>query len=221
MKLTIVYDNETRRPDLTADWGFACVIQTPHNPTILFDTGAKEDILLNNMSALNISPQDIDIVVVSHDHWDHNGGFKHIAEINKQARIYLPPSFKDKTPPHRTTIAEKPMEICSGVFTTGELGGIEQSLAVATARGLIVVVGCSHPGVGLILDSAAAAGRVYGIVGGFHGFDDFPRLKGLTLIAACHCTRHIEDIARLYPHAFMPCGVGTVLEIEPTEGQLK
>ncbi len=33
------------------------------------------------------------------------------------------------------------------IFSTGELKGIEQALAVRTAKGIVVIAGCSHPGV--------------------------------------------------------------------------
>jgi 7,8-dihydropterin-6-yl-methyl-4-(beta-D-ribofuranosyl)aminobenzene 5'-phosphate synthase len=45
----------------------------------------------------------------------------------------------------------------------------EVSLAIRTARGLAVVVGCSHPGVENILTQAAAIEpRLYTVTGGFH-----------------------------------------------------
>jgi metal-dependent hydrolase (beta-lactamase superfamily II) len=37
--------------------------------TLLFDTGARGDILLGNMERLGI-----DAVLISHGHWDHIGG---------------------------------------------------------------------------------------------------------------------------------------------------
>ena len=67
MKITIVYDNVVSRPDLAADWGFACLVETEGH-TLLFDTGAKGTILLGNMEKLNIDPSIIDAVFISHNH---------------------------------------------------------------------------------------------------------------------------------------------------------
>ena len=57
MKITIIYDNETCREDLKADWGFACLVEV-YGKNILFDTGAKGDILLENMKILGLGGND-------------------------------------------------------------------------------------------------------------------------------------------------------------------
>ena len=44
-------------------------------PSILFDTGGDSATLLHNMKELNIDPKDLGIVVISHAHGDHTGGF--------------------------------------------------------------------------------------------------------------------------------------------------
>ena len=66
------------------------------------------------------------------------------------------------------TITE-PTKIHGNVFSTGELEGIEQSMAVKTGKGLVLIVGCSHPYMGHILDAARKFGKIYGIIGGMHG----------------------------------------------------
>ena len=107
----------------------------------------------------------------------------------------------------------QPLQISEGVFSTGDLKGIEQSLAVKTAGGVLVVTGCSHPGVGPILEAAAGQGAVCGIVGGLHGFRDFSQMEGLALICPCHCTQYKEDLARRFPRQHVRCGAGLRLEV--------
>ena len=65
MKITIVYDNEIYKKGigLKSDWGFACLIETKYD-TILFDTGAKGGILINNMKKLHIDPSIIKKIVI-------------------------------------------------------------------------------------------------------------------------------------------------------------
>ncbi len=213
MKLTIVYDNETKKPELAADWGFSCLIEAEDTPQILFDTGASGSILLHNMKKLNIDPGAIGIVVISHPHGDHFGGLENIIEANKDAELYLPQSFPIGTLARKLTKVKEPVQICPNVFSTGELGGIEQSLVINTDKGLLVVVGCSHPGVGNILDAASRFGKVYGIVGGFHGFRDFDRLNPLSLICPCHCTQYKIEIKRLFGDRCLDCGAGMVIEL--------
>ena len=213
MKLTIVYDNEVQKPGLIADWGFSCLIEAPDTPKILFDTGDDSSILLHNMKKLNIEPKDIGIVVISHPHHDHTGGLKDIVAANRDAELYLPQSFQGKISAKRITIIKEPFEISPGIFTTGELKGTEQSLAINTDKGLLLVVGCSHPGVGNILDAAARFGQVYGIVGGLHGFRQFDKLNPLSLICPCHCTQYKSKIKHLFPDRCLPCGAGLILEL--------
>jgi 7,8-dihydropterin-6-yl-methyl-4-(beta-D-ribofuranosyl)aminobenzene 5'-phosphate synthase len=52
MKITIVYDNVVWEPALTSDWGFACLVEAA-GQTLLFDSGARGDILLGNMESLS------------------------------------------------------------------------------------------------------------------------------------------------------------------------
>jgi 7,8-dihydropterin-6-yl-methyl-4-(beta-D-ribofuranosyl)aminobenzene 5'-phosphate synthase len=213
MRITIVYDNEIKKPGLIADHGFSCLIEAPDTPRILFDTGASGPILLNNMKELKIDPSRIDMVVISHPHWDHFGGLEDIIKANQDVEIYLPQSFGGGISARRITTIKQPSEIRPGIFTTGELGGVEQSLVIDSDKGLVVVVGCAHSGVGNILDTAARFGKVYGIVGGVHGFHDFDRLNPLSLICPCHCTQYKSEIKRLFPDRCLDCGAGLALEI--------
>lgn len=213
VRITIVYDNEIREQGLKADWGFSCLIESHDIPPILFDTGASGPILLHNMKRLGLNPDRIRIVVISHAHLDHAGGLSSILEANKEAQIYIPASFGSVIPGRKTTRVRESLQICEKVFTTGELKGMEQSLVVDTDSGILAVAGCSHPGVGEIIDAASRYGRVNGIIGGLHGFHDFERLKGLSLICPCHCTQYKSEIKRLFPKHYVQCGAGLVLDL--------
>ncbi len=213
MKLTVVYDNKAKKPELIADHGFSCLIEVQDTPKILFDTGASGSTLLHNMRELKIDPSGIGIVVISHSHGDHFGGLKDIMEANKDVELYLPQSFRGGISDKRITKIKEPFEIRRGIFTTGELEGVEQSLVIDTDKGLVVVVGCSHPGVGKVLDAGARFGKIYGIVGGLHGFHDFDRLNPLSLICPCHCTQYKSAIKRLFQDRCLDCGAGLVLEL--------
>jgi len=212
VKVTIVYDNEVKSGELKAGWGFSSLIETVNAPPILFDTGADSPTLLHNMEELGIDTKGIGIIVISHAHGDHTGGLRGILEVNKEAEIYVPASFWGTIPGRKVTTVTEPLQVSEGVFSTGELKGIEQSLAIKTDKGILVVVGCSHPGVGEIIDAASRFGKVYGVIGGFHGFRDFSRLSGLSLIGPCHCTQYKSEILELFPQQCVRCGAGLVLE---------
>lgn len=212
MKITIIYDNESCKENLKSDWGFSCLAEMENIPGILFDTGASGSILLSNMKELNIEPNSIPKVFISHNHWDHVGGLSDFLKVNKSAKIYVPGSYKYSGTKEVIGI-KKPLEIQTNVFSTGELKGIEQSMAVKTEKGIAVIAGCSHPGVGNILKAASKFGKVYALIGGLHGFNEFELLKELELICPCHCTQYKSEIKELYPDKCIDGGAGKVISL--------
>ena len=213
MKITIVYDNCLSKPGLRTGWGFSSLIEVEDEPPLLFDTGADGATLLYNMHQLGIAPSCIGAIVISHAHGDHTGGLSAILEMNRDAKIYVPASTVTRIPERKFVLVSQPVQISRAVSSTGELQGIEQSLAINTTKGIVVVAGCSHPGVGAILEAASCHGKVCGIIGGLHGFHDFSRLEGLSLICPCHCTQHKSELRHLFPEQYVACGAGLQLEL--------
>lgn len=213
MKVTLVYDNTAYRKDLIPDWGFSCYLEIENTPRILFDTGARGTILLHNIEKLGIDPEEIDIIVVSHAHWDHTGGLKKLLKVNRSASLYLPASFQMSLPDRKVVEVNNAIKITGNVFSTGELKGVEQALLVKTDTGLVVIAGCSHPGVGRILEAASSFGKVSTLIGGLHGFREFDLLKDLHSVCACHCTQYQSEIKKLYPDKWLDGGVGKVIDI--------
>jgi 7,8-dihydropterin-6-yl-methyl-4-(beta-D-ribofuranosyl)aminobenzene 5'-phosphate synthase len=218
MKVTIVYDNEAKEP-LRKGWGFSCFIETGDRK-ILFDTGWDGCALRHNLSTLNIPVEDIDILVLSHQHWDHIGGLPLILNNNRDLEVFVPASFSEKLKneisAHSTLheITEK-CRICNNVFSTGELGDgpKEQSLMLKTETGIYVITGCAHPGLESIMGTAASEGEVCGIIGGLHDSKEYDLLEGLKLIGAGHCTSSIDTIRARFPDTFVPISAGSVFKI--------
>ncbi|MFW6126635.1 MAG: MBL fold metallo-hydrolase [Thermodesulfobacteriota bacterium] len=213
MKITIIYDNEAWAPDLKPDWGFACLVEPGNGERLLFDTGAKGAILLENMGKLGIDPRTIPMIFISHSHWDHLGGLPAVLEQNPQATVYLPASCPKPEKAGQVVGIQGSQRLTSHLMSTGELNNIEQSLVVDTGHGLAVVSGCGHPGVGAILEAAASFGRVTALIGGLHGFQEYDLLRDLSLVCPCHCTQHIAEIKQRYPDTFVPGGAGKILEM--------
>jgi 7,8-dihydropterin-6-yl-methyl-4-(beta-D-ribofuranosyl)aminobenzene 5'-phosphate synthase len=213
MRITIVYDNKAKKPGLRSGWGFSAYIEGQDVPPLLFDTGADSPTLLHNMKELNMDPRSIGTIVISHDHGDHTGGLSEILRINGSAQLFLPSSFVGVLPGGNVTMVKGAIEICANIFSTGELEGIEQSLAIKTHKGIFVVTGCAHPAMRNILNAASKFGKVYGIAGGFHGFHDFELFESLSPIYPCHCTQYKTQILHLFPGKASECGAGLVIQL--------
>jgi 7,8-dihydropterin-6-yl-methyl-4-(beta-D-ribofuranosyl)aminobenzene 5'-phosphate synthase len=200
VKITIIYDNEVFQSGLRSDWGFSCLVEIEERK-ILFDTGADGEMLVHNMDKLKINPSNIDTVFLSHNHWDHTGGLHKLLEKNRDMKIYRP------------EFSAEPKEFLPNLITTGMLANMEQSLIIKTSKGLVVIGGCSHPGLENILEVARNLGKVYAVLGGFHGFNKFDALEGISLILPCHCTQYKQEILNLYPKTSASCGAGKIIEI--------
>jgi 7,8-dihydropterin-6-yl-methyl-4-(beta-D-ribofuranosyl)aminobenzene 5'-phosphate synthase len=219
---------------MQADWGFACLVEGIEQ-TILFDTGTKSDVLLHNAQALGKNLAQLDVLVLSHDHRDHTGALNAVLERNPGIDVYLPVSFPAAYDPtilnHNARVirVNDAIEIFKGVGLTGEMGNRirEQSLILETEQGLVIITGCSHPGIVKILERSTELYEqdIYLVLGGFHllrhtdeqVLQIISRFKELDVqkVGAAHCTgeRAIELFQQAYGDKFVPIGVGTVVQI--------
>ncbi|MDD3050858.1 MAG: MBL fold metallo-hydrolase [Candidatus Cloacimonetes bacterium] len=212
MRITIIYDNTSVNDKIIADWGFSCLVETGEK-RILFDTGGNGEILMKNMKTLGIDPLSIEDVVISHPDFDHIGGLSHFLNSNNTAILHNPVSFRGVKYSNVVKFYSKPTEIYPGIFLTGELDSREQSLAVKTKDGLVLIVGCGHPGISKIMRTIEIFGSVYAIVGGLHGFDDYNELCDLKKICPTHCTVHKAEIKSLFPKQYLEGGAGKQIEL--------
>ncbi len=234
LSIAVVYDNYQYSAGLRTEWGFACVVRGAEK-TILFDTGGDGDILLANMEKMGISPAEIDLVVLSHIHGDHVGGLDAFIEKNPNVTVYIPNSFPAdfgqdaERRGAKMVRVQQSQQICDSVYSTGELGTSikEQSLAVYTTKGLIVITGCAHPGIVQIVEKAKGIVNddVLLVMGGFHLgnastatleniVSDFREL-GVLHVGPCHCsgdtTRSL--FAEEYGERYIDVGVGRVISL--------
>ncbi len=227
--LTVVFDNNPYDPRLQTGWGFAAWLEYG-GQTVLFDTGADGAVLLNNMAALGLDAQAIDIVVLSHSHGDHTGGLASLLAVTPRLTVYLPEAFsarfKEQVRAAGATVVEVngPLEILPGLWSTGQMGTglVEQALVARTGKGLVVVTGCAHPGVDDMVARAQQIGHgeIALVVGGFHlGGASRGRINeimaefrhlGVQQVAPCHCTgdEAREFFRQAYGEDYYACGIG-------------
>ena len=110
--------------------------------SILMDTGQSSDMLLNNMKILEIDLEKLDVIFLSHGHYDHTGG---LLGIYKKIKRNIPiiahpdvfkPKFKITTHlkyigcPFRFTqhelntnvlLTRNPVPIADGIIASGEI----------------------------------------------------------------------------------------------------
>jgi len=159
ISILVVFDNYPYLYKLQTSCGFSCVVRGAKQ-TILFDTGGSGNILIGNLWKLRIDPITIDLVFLSHDHYDHTGGLEALLAINPKIAVCLPQSFpqvfKSKVQALGAKVVEVdgPTEFGNGVFSTGELGTsiVEQSLVLRTDKGIILITGCAHPGIVSVIE---------------------------------------------------------------------
>lgn len=88
MKISILVEN-TAGTTFKAEHGLSYLIEHK-NKTILFDTG-HSDLFIENATKLGYNLQnDVDLVVLSHGHWDHGNGLKY---FNNKPLLLHPKSF--------------------------------------------------------------------------------------------------------------------------------
>ncbi len=87
--ITNLYDAFSKDTALTKDFGFSCITKY-HGKTILFDAGSNADIFKKNTTQLGIDLSKVDIVVVSHGHFDHLNGIDYLLHVNPNVKIYFP-----------------------------------------------------------------------------------------------------------------------------------
>jgi 7,8-dihydropterin-6-yl-methyl-4-(beta-D-ribofuranosyl)aminobenzene 5'-phosphate synthase len=234
LRLTILFNNVPYDERLTTKLGFSCVVHGTER-TILFDTGGKGNVLLSNMEKLKVSPQEVGLVVLSHVHRDHTGGLKSFLKKNRHITVYLPRSFPNKfkddikTKGAKVVSVDEPVEICKGVYSSGEMDNRirEQCLILKTREGLVIITGCAHPGIVPMVKHAQEwlKDEIYVVIGGFHLREHSERevkeiiaeLRqiGVKKIAPSHCTG--EAAIRLFKEAwgqdFLDSGCGAVITI--------
>jgi 7,8-dihydropterin-6-yl-methyl-4-(beta-D-ribofuranosyl)aminobenzene 5'-phosphate synthase len=77
-------------PGLVAEHGFAALITTRRGTethTLLFDTGVSPNGLADNMERLGLTASDIEVLVLSHNHFDHAGGLLGLARLRRRAGL--------------------------------------------------------------------------------------------------------------------------------------
>lgn len=221
-QLTILFDNRVLENNLLSGHGFSCLIEVS-NKKMLFDIGSDISKLFYNMGTLGIDPRSIDVIVISHNHWDHVAGLSAFLSLNPDVKIYLP------------TYVPKPIEIIPRVWSTGSIEAVykdkkllEQALLIDSPDGVVIVTGCSHPGLEIFIEISKNIfknKKVKALIGGWHLIDKKSsevleilnklRMLNADLYIPCHCIsdKSMKMAKKVLGNKFVYCGAGLRLNV--------
>jgi 7,8-dihydropterin-6-yl-methyl-4-(beta-D-ribofuranosyl)aminobenzene 5'-phosphate synthase len=164
---------------------------------------------------------------------------RYIASVPDELRYFggnTPSEIKYETPwaGARFVQIRQTTEVLPGMFlitarseTPGTREMNEIALVIKTPKGGVLVVGCSHPGIELMLETATKIDpQVYALFGGFHLVDvsdvrvteivlNFRDKWKIERMAAGHCTGQFAfaELIRVYGAKFDLAGVGSVTSL--------
>jgi 7,8-dihydropterin-6-yl-methyl-4-(beta-D-ribofuranosyl)aminobenzene 5'-phosphate synthase len=232
--ITIIYDNYQNDTHLETDWGFACLVEYGEYK-LLFDAGRKADLFKQNVTKLEIQPEEIPTLFISHAHWDHTAGVAWITEVNPSVKCYLPSPYADQLKakddlPQHFIVLTGPAHMYGPFYSTGDdfEGFKEQGLVIRTDHGGVLITGCGHPGVVDMVEVAheKLGINVHTVIGGLHllqtskekvnSIAETLQKMGIEQICPTHCTgdQSIVQLKASFGNGYISGGTGKEIIIE-------
>ena len=234
MELKILYDNRSMADGVGSGWGFSCLV----GDDLLFNTGEKPPLLLENMGKMGVKPASLASVVVSHADVYGAGGLIDLLDQTPSARVYLhskfPQAFLDnvrRKAGDRLVLVDDFTELSDGIYATGPYPTREQALVIRGEAGLVVLTGCGQPSIADMLQNIRKHldEPIDLVIGGLHlacrvyeGTDAeavetikaFRRL-GVKRTGLCHCTGEeaMQMFRDEYGDDFIEVGAGLTLQV--------
>ncbi len=146
------------KAELAAKGGLSTYVMV-NGKVILFDTGYADSPLAQNLEELGLDASLIEAVVFSRNHLDHVDGLSDVlSATTKNPKIYVPAPAGEALSRQFPDAVVVPVSEPTGVFPDAWLVGpihldesgeavAEQALVLDQPDGLVVIVGCSHPGI--------------------------------------------------------------------------
>jgi 7,8-dihydropterin-6-yl-methyl-4-(beta-D-ribofuranosyl)aminobenzene 5'-phosphate synthase len=231
LRAVVVVDNEPG-PGLAGEWGWSVYIEA-HSTRVLFDADTDPGVLASNASRLRVDLSRLDFAVLSHHHADHYGGFPAVAEARPGLPVYVPPGDPSWAQGLSLEVREvfEAAEPAPGFQLSGPIkawpGFYEQALGVRIGNGLVVFLGCSHPGGDRLAEALAEATGlpIYAVIGGLHR-PSRATLDRLAAIAGYVCPTHCSGnqakryLEIRYPEKLCRARTGTVIVVDE-QGRLR
>ncbi len=181
IKVTILVDNEIHEKGLKSSWRlsfFIKIVMGDKRRVLLMDTSDSFEGLSENAQKLGLDLSSVDAIFISHWHIDHCGSLHHILPLSRRPiHVYVPSENPSVIRAIREAqgipvVCSRPVGL-EGVLSTGEMwSGISEHSLIMKLRGkgLVVLMGCSHPGVMNIIKRAQEVSgikKIHAVIGGF------------------------------------------------------
>jgi len=132
MEYSILVEDHKRAEDIKAEHGLS-IYFSAGGKKILFDTG-QSGLFLENAKKMGVDLSDIDYAVISHGHYDHTGGLRHLPEGCKAVLVAHPDYGLQKYDGERFVgmpatcsleeeLSRIPLELSENVYFLGEIPG--------------------------------------------------------------------------------------------------
>ncbi len=232
IKVTVLIDDlNGAMNNFSLSYGFAALIEL-NGKKILFDAGTKIDPLLKNLITYGVGANEIDAVILSHNHNDHTDGLPGILKENHNVPVYVhkdwdkPANFKGFQVPIKNRVEVQnagqikqlsPNILLTNSYYSSDYGGVyEHACYIKASNSYILLCGCCHPGLNRFLQDRNKLGIPESsnlhIIGGLHGFKFsqqeakklLPILNSITLF---HCTLNVKTFREQFGEI---CRVGIV-----------
>ena len=170
------------KAELLARGGLSMYVKV-NGKVILFDTGGEASPLLQNLEELGLEASPIDAVVLSHSEADQVHGLHDLLSATAlKPKIYVPgaaaKAILQENPEAQVVVVSKPTRVLPDAWLVGPMhldseGGatVQQALVLDQPDGLIVIIGCSFPGVASAVQQVKEVfghRRIQLVAGGFH-----------------------------------------------------
>jgi len=238
VKITTIVDNDVWEKGFSSTWGISFYVETfkeDEKHTVLMDTSGSFETFDKNVSKLGIDLTSVEAVFISHWHGDHMGALSQVLSLIKHSvPVYVPSANSSgireiKNANGNPVVCSEPTEFIGGLMSTGEMskGISEHSLIINVKdKGLVVLTGCSHPGIINILNrtmKASGVDKVYAVMGGFHisgtnvgvKVGKFLKELNVEIVSPCHCTNQDarNGIAKIVREKYVKIGSGKIITI--------
>jgi len=237
VKITVLLDEHTVSSKLKKAPGLSMYVEY-EDTYLVFDLGGNEKALQHNIEVLNTDLDVVDAAIISHAHADHVAGIPVIGWLAPYLTVYIPYGSTQTLGKLAKSNGLKPVEVTkwvnlrNGVYISAPFNGPpwEHFLVLDTVKGLVVLSGCMHPGVDVVLDGILKyfnySKKIHSVVGGFHlatapesvvenTVKKLVEKYNVDLIVPLHCSGSLfkKLLSEKHPDRYVEAGAGSSIEL--------